>query len=151
MAAEKTKGFCHVVVSSNLRDGMSHLIQSAGLGGMKHNSVLMAWPMNWRQSNDPQSWKTFIGLSLTSYPNRAPVTRLKRKMKLYVLFFHRNHPRNHCRPSGPAGGQERGQFPASGASRWRNYRRVVDRSWWRDVDASAVLTATAQGTATDLL
>ncbi|KAL0168501.1 hypothetical protein M9458_036723, partial [Cirrhinus mrigala] len=60
MAAEKTKGFCHVVVSSNLRDGLSHLIQSAGLGGMKHNSVLMAWPMNWKQSNDPQSWKTFI-------------------------------------------------------------------------------------------
>ncbi|XP_016314297.1 solute carrier family 12 member 7 isoform X2 [Sinocyclocheilus anshuiensis] len=60
MAAEKTKGFCHVVVSSNLRDGFSHLIQSAGLGGMKHNSVLMAWPANWRQSNDPQSWRNFI-------------------------------------------------------------------------------------------
>ncbi len=73
MAAEKTKGFCHVVVSSNLRDGFSHLIQSAGLGGMKHNSVLMAWPANWKQSNDPQSWRNFIGLSLTSYPNRAAV------------------------------------------------------------------------------
>ncbi|XP_023264770.1 solute carrier family 12 member 7-like isoform X5 [Seriola lalandi dorsalis] len=60
MSAERTKGFCHVVVSSNLRDGFSHLIQSAGLGGMKHNSVLMAWPGNWRQSNDPQSWKNFI-------------------------------------------------------------------------------------------
>uniref|UniRef100_A0A665VJA5 Solute carrier family 12 member 7-like n=1 Tax=Echeneis naucrates TaxID=173247 RepID=A0A665VJA5_ECHNA len=60
MAAEKTKGFCHVVVSSNLRDGISHLIQSAGLGGMKHNSVLMAWPGTWRQSNDQQSWKSFI-------------------------------------------------------------------------------------------
>uniref|UniRef100_A0A672PAP4 Solute carrier family 12 member 7-like n=1 Tax=Sinocyclocheilus grahami TaxID=75366 RepID=A0A672PAP4_SINGR len=60
MAAEKTKGFCHVVVSSNLRDGFSHLIQSAGLGGMKHNSVLMAWPTNWRQSNDPHSWRNFI-------------------------------------------------------------------------------------------
>uniref|UniRef100_A0A671Q9W6 Solute carrier family 12 member 7-like n=1 Tax=Sinocyclocheilus anshuiensis TaxID=1608454 RepID=A0A671Q9W6_9TELE len=60
MASEKTKGFCHVVVSSNLRDGFSHLIQSAGLGGMKHNSVLMAWPASWRQSNDPQSWKNFI-------------------------------------------------------------------------------------------
>ncbi|XP_059391410.1 solute carrier family 12 member 7-like isoform X1 [Carassius carassius] len=60
MAAEKTKGFCHVVVSSNLHDGFSHLIQSAGLGGMKHNSVLMAWPANWRQSNDPQSWRNFI-------------------------------------------------------------------------------------------
>ncbi|XP_071341746.1 solute carrier family 12 member 7 isoform X5 [Trachinotus anak] len=60
MSAERTKGFCHVVVSSNLRDGVSHLIQSAGLGGMKHNTVLMAWPGNWRQSNDPQSWKNFI-------------------------------------------------------------------------------------------
>ncbi|XP_033495398.1 solute carrier family 12 member 7 isoform X2 [Epinephelus lanceolatus] len=60
MTAERTKGFCHVVVSSNLRDGMSHLIQSAGLGGMKHNTVLMAWPGTWRQSNDPQSWKNFI-------------------------------------------------------------------------------------------
>ncbi|XP_051969312.1 solute carrier family 12 member 7 isoform X3 [Xyrauchen texanus] len=60
MTAEKTKGFCHVVVSSNLRDGISHLVQSAGLGGMKHNSVLMAWPGNWKQSNDPQSWKSFI-------------------------------------------------------------------------------------------
>ncbi|XP_077411038.1 solute carrier family 12 member 7 isoform X2 [Vanacampus margaritifer] len=60
MTAERTKGFCHVVVSSNLRDGVSHLIQSAGLGGMKHNTVLMAWPGTWKQSNDPQSWKSFI-------------------------------------------------------------------------------------------
>uniref|UniRef100_A0A7N8WQ05 Solute carrier family 12 member 7b n=1 Tax=Mastacembelus armatus TaxID=205130 RepID=A0A7N8WQ05_9TELE len=60
MSAERTKGFCHVVVSSNLRDGVSHLIQSAGLGGMKHNTVLMAWPGTWRQSNDPVSWRNFI-------------------------------------------------------------------------------------------
>ncbi|XP_015232985.1 PREDICTED: solute carrier family 12 member 7-like [Cyprinodon variegatus] len=60
MSAERTKGFCHVVVSSNLRDGVSHLIQSAGLGGMKHNTVLMGWPGTWRQSNDPLSWKNFI-------------------------------------------------------------------------------------------
>ncbi|XP_072234921.1 solute carrier family 12 member 7 isoform X5 [Leuresthes tenuis] len=60
MSAERTKGFCHVVVSSNLRDGISHLIQSAGLGGMKHNTVLMAWPGTWKQSNDPQSWRSFI-------------------------------------------------------------------------------------------
>ncbi|XP_066579443.1 solute carrier family 12 member 7 isoform X3 [Amia ocellicauda] len=60
MATEKTKGFCHVVVSSNLRDGFSHLIQSAGLGGMKHNSVLMAWPSLWKQAEDPVSWRNFI-------------------------------------------------------------------------------------------
>ncbi|XP_041103924.1 solute carrier family 12 member 7-like isoform X2 [Polyodon spathula] len=60
MAAEKTKGFCHVVVSSNLRDGVSHLIQSAGLGGMKHNTVLMAWPNLWKEQEDPISWRNFI-------------------------------------------------------------------------------------------
>uniref|UniRef100_A0A3B3Y738 Solute carrier family 12 member 7b n=1 Tax=Poecilia mexicana TaxID=48701 RepID=A0A3B3Y738_9TELE len=60
MATERTKGFCHVVVSSNLRDGISHLIQSAGLGGMKHNTVLVGWPGTWKQSEDPQSWRNFI-------------------------------------------------------------------------------------------
>uniref|UniRef100_A0A672SUJ3 Solute carrier family 12 member 7-like n=1 Tax=Sinocyclocheilus grahami TaxID=75366 RepID=A0A672SUJ3_SINGR len=60
MAKEKTKGFCHVVVSSNQRDGFSHLIQSAGLGGMKHNAVLMAWPANWKQAESSLSWKNFI-------------------------------------------------------------------------------------------
>lgn len=61
MHAERTKGFCHVVVSSNLRDGFSHLIQSAGLGGMKHNAVLMAWPGGWKQAEDSYPWKNFIG------------------------------------------------------------------------------------------
>uniref|UniRef100_A0A674DKZ6 Solute carrier family 12 member 7 n=1 Tax=Salmo trutta TaxID=8032 RepID=A0A674DKZ6_SALTR len=60
MHAERTKGFCHVVVSSNLRDGFSHLIQSAGLGGMKHNAVLMAWPRGWKQAEDSYPWKNFI-------------------------------------------------------------------------------------------
>ncbi|XP_054434331.1 solute carrier family 12 member 7 isoform X4 [Pteronotus mesoamericanus] len=60
MSAEKTKGFCQLVVSSNLRDGMSHLIQSAGLGGMKHNTVLMAWPESWKDEDNPFSWKNFV-------------------------------------------------------------------------------------------
>lgn len=60
MSTEKTKGFCQLVVSSNLRDGMSHLIQSAGLGGMKHNTVLMAWPESWKEEDNPFSWKNFV-------------------------------------------------------------------------------------------
>uniref|UniRef100_UPI0037E712F5 solute carrier family 12 member 7-like isoform X3 n=1 Tax=Semicossyphus pulcher TaxID=241346 RepID=UPI0037E712F5 len=60
MAAERTKGFSHVVVSSNLRDGFSLLIQSAGLGGMKHNTVLMAWPAGWRQARDSSARRNFI-------------------------------------------------------------------------------------------
>uniref|UniRef100_A0A452VA21 Solute carrier family 12 member 7 n=1 Tax=Ursus maritimus TaxID=29073 RepID=A0A452VA21_URSMA len=62
MGVEKTKGFCQLVVSSNLRDGMSHLIQSAGLGGMKHNTVLMAWPESWKQEDNTFSWKNFVVL-----------------------------------------------------------------------------------------
>uniref|UniRef100_A0A3Q4BYJ1 Uncharacterized protein n=1 Tax=Mola mola TaxID=94237 RepID=A0A3Q4BYJ1_MOLML len=60
MAAERTKGFSHVVVASNLRDGFSLLIQAAGLGGMKHNTVLMAWPVGWTQDRDPSSRRNFI-------------------------------------------------------------------------------------------
>ncbi|XP_005737602.1 solute carrier family 12 member 7-like isoform X1 [Pundamilia nyererei] len=60
MAAEKTKGFSHVVVSSSLRDGFSILIQSAGLGGMKHNAVLMAWPTGWKQDRDSSVRRNFI-------------------------------------------------------------------------------------------
>ncbi|KAG7262041.1 hypothetical protein CRUP_015989 [Coryphaenoides rupestris] len=60
MLEEKTKGFSHVVVTSNLRDGFSLLIQSAGLGGMKHNTVLLAWPAAWRLLPDPYPWKNFI-------------------------------------------------------------------------------------------
>lgn len=61
MAAEKTKGFHHVVVSSNLRDGFSLLIQCAGLGGMKHNAVLLAWPAAWQQAQDEDARQNFIG------------------------------------------------------------------------------------------
>ncbi|KAM4720919.1 solute carrier family 12 member 4 isoform 1-T1 [Rhinophrynus dorsalis] len=60
MEIEKVKGFCQVVVSTKVRDGISHLIQSCGLGGMKHNTVMLGWPYGWRQSEDPCSWKTFI-------------------------------------------------------------------------------------------
>uniref|UniRef100_H3AAP7 Solute carrier family 12 member 7a n=2 Tax=Latimeria chalumnae TaxID=7897 RepID=H3AAP7_LATCH len=62
MSTEKTKGFCHVVVSSNMRDGLSYLIQSAGLGGMKHNTVLMAWPDSWRVSEVSSCWRNFVDI-----------------------------------------------------------------------------------------
>lgn len=66
MAAEKTKGFSHVVVTSNLRDGFSMLIQSAGLGGMKHNTVLMAWPAAWKQARGSLPRRNFIGKPKTA-------------------------------------------------------------------------------------
>ncbi|XP_063042388.1 solute carrier family 12 member 6-like isoform X2 [Engraulis encrasicolus] len=60
MEKEKVKGFCQCIVAQKNREGISHLIQSSGLGGMKPNTVVMGWPHTWRQSEDPQHWKTFI-------------------------------------------------------------------------------------------
>uniref|UniRef100_A0A3B4BEW9 Uncharacterized protein n=1 Tax=Periophthalmus magnuspinnatus TaxID=409849 RepID=A0A3B4BEW9_9GOBI len=60
MEIERVKGFCQVVVANKVREGIVHLIQSCGLGGMKHNTVVMGWPYGWRQSEDPRAWKTFI-------------------------------------------------------------------------------------------
>ncbi|XP_069044803.1 solute carrier family 12 member 6-like isoform X2 [Lepisosteus oculatus] len=60
MDKERVKGFCQCVVAQKAREGICHLIQSCGLGGMRHNTVVMGWPSAWRQSEDPRSWKTFI-------------------------------------------------------------------------------------------
>ncbi|XP_051981419.1 solute carrier family 12 member 6-like isoform X1 [Xyrauchen texanus] len=60
MDKERVKGFVQCIVAQKPREGISHMIQSSGLGGMKHNTVVMGWPHAWRQSEDPQSWKTFI-------------------------------------------------------------------------------------------
>ncbi|XP_069616820.1 solute carrier family 12 member 6 isoform X1 [Ranitomeya imitator] len=60
MEQERVKGFCQVVVAQKQKEGLSHLIQSCGLGGMRHNTVIMGWPSGWRQSDDSRAWKTFI-------------------------------------------------------------------------------------------
>lgn len=67
MDFERVKGFCQVVVANKVREGIVHLIQSCGLGGMKHNTVMMGWPYGWRQSEDPRAWRTFISKSHRSY------------------------------------------------------------------------------------
>lgn len=61
MEAEKVKGFCQVVISSNMRDATSHLVQAGGLGGLQHNTVLACWPRNWKQAEDHKGWRNFIG------------------------------------------------------------------------------------------
>lgn len=65
MDKERVKGFCQCIVAQKPREGISHMIQSSGLGGMRPNTVVMGWPHAWRQSEDPQSWKTFISKSNT--------------------------------------------------------------------------------------
>uniref|UniRef100_A0A3Q3M2Z6 Solute carrier family 12 member 6 n=1 Tax=Mastacembelus armatus TaxID=205130 RepID=A0A3Q3M2Z6_9TELE len=51
MDKERVKGFCQCIVAQKPREGISHMIQSSGLGGMKPNTVVMGWPHAWRQKN----------------------------------------------------------------------------------------------------
>ena len=61
METEKVKGFSQVVISSNLRDGTSHLIQVGGLGGLKHNTVLVSGPRTWKQPEENLRLRNFVG------------------------------------------------------------------------------------------
>ncbi|CAI5449468.1 unnamed protein product [Caenorhabditis angaria] len=47
----RIKGFCDVLVTPNVSEGISCLIQTSGLGGMRHNTVLLAWPDEWTAEN----------------------------------------------------------------------------------------------------
>lgn len=66
------KGFSQVTVSSNLRDATSHLLQASGLGGLKHNAVLVSWPRNWKQGDENQTWRNFVGEWLSKTVLRCP-------------------------------------------------------------------------------
>ncbi|KAK9751887.1 Amino acid permease [Popillia japonica] len=57
---ERVKGFVDILVASNVIDGLAHLIQTTGLGGMKPNTVILGWPYGWRQSEDDRTWQVFL-------------------------------------------------------------------------------------------
>lgn len=43
----KLKGFSDALVSVDVEQGLGHLIQTVGLGGLRHNTIIMNWPMKW--------------------------------------------------------------------------------------------------------
>lgn len=44
MSEYKVKGFCDTLVAQNVEQGLCHLLQTEGLGGLRHNTVIMNWP-----------------------------------------------------------------------------------------------------------
>lgn len=60
MEEEKVKGFVDVLVARNTVDGLSALVQTTGLGGMKPNTVILGWPYGWRQSENERTWRVFL-------------------------------------------------------------------------------------------
>jgi len=60
MDEHKVKGFQQVIVSPNIKEGIASLIQASGLGGLRHNTVMMGWPYGWRQDPDAANYKVFM-------------------------------------------------------------------------------------------
>ncbi|CAG5131234.1 unnamed protein product, partial [Candidula unifasciata] len=54
------KGFSDVSIASDVSEGLCQLIQNAGLGGLKHNTVVLGWPYGWRHDADERSYKVFL-------------------------------------------------------------------------------------------
>merc|ERR1719220_3241229 len=59
LGEEGVKGFADVVVSNNISEGICHLIQTAGLGGRKPNTIVLGWPNSWRKKEE-DSWRVFV-------------------------------------------------------------------------------------------
>ena len=36
-------------------------VQNSGLGGLRHNTVVLGWPYGWRHNLDERSYKIFLG------------------------------------------------------------------------------------------
>ncbi|XP_063395595.1 solute carrier family 12 member 6 isoform X6 [Cydia fagiglandana] len=60
MLEEKVKGFADTLVSHDIAEGLSHVVQTIGLGGLKPNTVIVGWPYGWRQSEDERTWHVFL-------------------------------------------------------------------------------------------
>uniref|UniRef100_A0A1I7XCT0 Solute carrier family 12 member 9 n=1 Tax=Heterorhabditis bacteriophora TaxID=37862 RepID=A0A1I7XCT0_HETBA len=53
MKKNKIKGFSDVLVTENIIEGISCLVQTSGLAGLRHNTVMLTWPEQW---NTEHKW-----------------------------------------------------------------------------------------------
>ncbi|GMT23547.1 hypothetical protein PFISCL1PPCAC_14844, partial [Pristionchus fissidentatus] len=51
MKEHRIRGFSDVLMTNNIEEGLSSFIQIAGLGGLRHNSVLLSWPSDWSSTH----------------------------------------------------------------------------------------------------
>jgi len=59
MDDQKINGFTKVLVTENVSEGLKMFVQTVGLGGLRHNTVMMGWPTSWNTPND-ENWRIFI-------------------------------------------------------------------------------------------
>ncbi|CAF0943337.1 unnamed protein product [Adineta ricciae] len=60
MAQAKVPGFAEVLAAKDSEDGISALIQTEGLGGLRPNTVVLCWPVHWKKDYDSYTADAFI-------------------------------------------------------------------------------------------
>ncbi|CAF1013600.1 unnamed protein product [Rotaria sordida] len=56
----KVQGFAEVLAAKDAEDGISALIQTEGLGGLRPNTVILCWPTQWKKDFNGFSAEAFI-------------------------------------------------------------------------------------------
>ena len=140
MEAYKVKGFQQVLVAKDVSDGLSSLIQTTGLGGLRHNTIVLGWPYGWRQSPEPANYSVFL-------------SEFFERNRSYLRFYflaHRRGPSGICMSQRHSRAEEHQELPGEKRPyRARHNRRVVDRSRWRVTHVIALFTPSAQGNGFD--
>ena len=54
------KGFSSVLIAQRVEEGLSATIQTSGLGGLRHNTVMCGWPQHWKSHADSSGYKQFL-------------------------------------------------------------------------------------------
>uniref|UniRef100_A0A158RDR2 Solute carrier family 12 member 6 n=1 Tax=Hydatigena taeniaeformis TaxID=6205 RepID=A0A158RDR2_HYDTA len=67
----RVKGLASVIVAQSVAEGMKNMVQSAGLGNLRHNTILLTYPEDWRQTEDKEN---------------APILRTAQACSLAILM-----------------------------------------------------------------
>ncbi|XP_050314545.1 solute carrier family 12 member 6 isoform X3 [Anthonomus grandis grandis] len=54
MDKDRVKGFAEILVAKHVSEGLCNLVQTAGLGGLKPNTVILSWPYFWREDTEEE-------------------------------------------------------------------------------------------------
>ena len=56
----RIRGFCDTLVNEDYLNGISYLIQTSGLGGLRHNTVMIPWPDQWSVTKSYDDAHNFV-------------------------------------------------------------------------------------------
>ncbi|CAF0969423.1 unnamed protein product [Adineta ricciae] len=60
LAQAKVQGFVEVLAAKDAEDGISALIQTEGLGGLRPNTIVLCWPIHWKKDFESYTADAFI-------------------------------------------------------------------------------------------